>query len=58
MLLLLRQQNGVTAAPSHKLVGNHYNVPCVSFADSIAGAVAKTGMNSKISLPTGFIPTI
>ena len=43
MMLLLRQQNGVSAVASHKPVGNYYDVPMVSFADSIASRVAQDG---------------
>ncbi len=43
MMLLLKQQNGTTAQASHKLVGEHYNVPMVSFADLIDAAVASDG---------------
>jgi len=43
MLLLLKQQSGVSAQVSHKLVGNHYDVPMVSFADSIDDRVADDG---------------
>jgi acyl-CoA thioesterase-1 len=43
MMLLLKQQNGTTAQACHKLVGEHYNVPMVSFADLIDAAVASDG---------------
>jgi lysophospholipase L1-like esterase len=43
MMLLLKQQNGISAQSSHKLVGEHYNVPMVSFADMIDTTVASDG---------------
>jgi acyl-CoA thioesterase-1 len=43
MMLLLKQQNGTSAQACHKLVGEHYNVPMVSFADLIDAAVASDG---------------
>jgi acyl-CoA thioesterase-1 len=43
IMLLLKQQNGTTAQACHKLVGEHYNVPMVSFADLIDAAVASDG---------------
>jgi lysophospholipase L1-like esterase len=43
MMLILKQQSGVSAQASHKPVGNHYNVPIVSFADSIDSRVAEDG---------------
>jgi lysophospholipase L1-like esterase len=43
MMLLLKQRDGTSAQAAHKLVGNHYNVPMVSFADMIDTAVANDG---------------
>ncbi len=43
MMLLLKQRDGTSAQTTHKLVGNHYNVPMVSFADMIDTAVANDG---------------
>lgn len=45
MMLLLKQQNGTSAQSSHKLIGEHYNVPMVSFADMIDTAVASDGID-------------
>ncbi len=45
MMLLLKQESGETAQASHKLVGNHYDVPMVSFADLIDDRVAGDGLN-------------
>ncbi len=44
MMLLLKQESGATAQASHKLVGNHYDVPMVSFADLIDDRVAGDGL--------------
>ncbi len=44
MMLMLKQSNGTTAQASHKLVGNHYSVPMVSFADRIDSAVQADGV--------------
>jgi lysophospholipase L1-like esterase len=44
MMLLLMQQSGATAQASHKLVGNYYDVPMVSFADSIQVRVDRDGI--------------
>jgi len=44
MMLLLMQQSGATAQASHKLVGNYYDVPMVSFADSIQVRVNRDGI--------------
>jgi hypothetical protein len=43
MMLLLKQESGVSAQVSHKLVGNHYDVPMVSFADLIDDRVVEDG---------------
>jgi lysophospholipase L1-like esterase len=43
MLLMLKAENGTTAQASHKVIGKHYGVPIVSFADQADAAVAARG---------------
>jgi hypothetical protein len=43
MMLLLKMENGQTAKEIHKLVGKHYNVPMICFADSIGPRLIKDG---------------
>jgi lysophospholipase L1-like esterase len=44
MMLMLKQSNGTTAQVCHKLVGNHYKVPMISFADRIDSACTADGV--------------
>jgi lysophospholipase L1-like esterase len=43
MLLMLKAENGTTAQAAHKIIGKHYGVPVVSFADQADAAVAAQG---------------
>jgi acyl-CoA thioesterase-1 len=43
MMLMLKQRNGTSAQVTHKLIGNHYDVPMISFADMIDTAVTNDG---------------
>jgi lysophospholipase L1-like esterase len=44
MLLLMKMKDGSTAQAPHKLVGDYYDIPIVSYADLIDAAVAEDGL--------------
>lgn len=44
MILCLKQENGTTAQESHRPVAEHYDIPLVSFADSIDNRIAQDGV--------------
>jgi lysophospholipase L1-like esterase len=56
MMLMLKQSNGTTAQASHKIVGNHYGIPMVSFADLIDSVVKRDGISLESIFADGLHP--
>lgn len=56
MMVMLKQDNGTTAQESHKIVGNYYKVPMISFADQIDDQVKKDGIELKSIFCDGLHP--
>ncbi|MBK8806865.1 MAG: T9SS type A sorting domain-containing protein [Bacteroidales bacterium] len=46
MFLLLKQSNGTTAATSHRVVGQHYKLPMIDYANEINEIISSDGIAS------------